>query len=94
MTFKVSDELISIYKENKRNTDVAISFLLDSFDPKTFEKAFQIVKEIAFPTNNHRKELDIGEKVCRKIKAAFQIETIPDDLISGLLWIAILFPEI
>lgn len=92
MIVKVSANLLNIYKENRRNYDIALMTLLDSFDNATFQRAFSEIG--TFTLLGQKTEITIGASVTEQIKQAFQCEEISEKLINELLWIAVLLPEI
>ena len=92
METKVSKELQKIYKESHKNFDMAIMTLLDSFDQEVFLKAFDIINPISLKGDTVT--IEIGDSAVKQIKDAFELKEVSDDLISLLLWTAVLFPEI
>ena len=92
MIVKVSANLLNIYKENRRNYDIALITLLDSFDNATFQRAFSEIG--TFTLLGQKTEITIGASATEQIKQAFQYEEISEKLINELLWIAVLLPEI
>lgn len=92
MIVKVSANLLNIYKENRRNYDMALMTLLDSFDNATFQRAFSEIG--TFTLLGQKTEITIGASATEQIKQAFQCEEISEKLINELLWIAVLLPEI
>ena len=92
MVVNVSVNLLNIYKENRRNYDMALMTLLDSFDNATFRSAFSAID--AFALLGQKAEITIGAAAVEQIKQTFECEEISDQLINELLWIAVLFPEI
>lgn len=92
MVVKVSANLLNIYKENRRNYDMALMTLLDSFDNATFQRAFSEID--TFTLLGQKTEITIGASATEQIKQAFQCEEISEELINELLWIAVLLPEI
>ena len=92
MIVKVSANLLNIYKENRRNYDMALMTLLDSFDNATFQRAFSEIG--TFTLLGQKTEITIGASATEQMKQAFQCEEISEKLINELLWIAVLLPEI
>ena len=92
MIVKVSANLLNIYKENRRNYDMALMTLLDSFDNATFQRAFSEIG--TFTLLGQKTEITIGASATEQIKQAFQCEEISEKLINELLWIAVLLTEI
>ena len=92
MEVKVSVSLQQIYKESRKNYDMALMTLLDSFDQKTFKKAIDIINPISL--KGKVTTVKIGESAVNQIKDTFECEDVSAELINLLLWVAVLFPEI
>ncbi len=94
MEIKIPSFLYDLYKENHKNLDMALMTLLNSFDPKIYQKALRSILPIAAKENEDRKSVKIGATAISQIKDAFDNQEINEELINTLLWIAVLFPEI
>lgn len=92
MTFSVSTQLLEIFEGCHKNCDMALMTLLDSLDNNTYQGAFSSID--SFSLAGEKTEITIGVAVIKQIKQAFQYETISDQLINELLWIAVLLPEV
>ena len=80
MIVKVSANLLNIYKENRRNYDMALMTLLDSFDNATFQRAFSEIG--TFTLLGQKTEITIVASATEQIKQAFQCEEISEKLIN------------
>lgn len=49
----ISNNLLGIYKESNKNLDMALMTLLDSLDPKVFQKAFGIMNPVSLTGGYH-----------------------------------------
>ncbi len=88
----VSAELKRIYEESHKNSDMVIMTLLDSFDQEVFQEAFRLINPISL--KGDLDTIKIGDSAAEQIRDAFDCDEISNDLVSLLLWIAVLFPEI
>ena len=94
MEVNISSSLQGLYKESKKNIDMALSFLLDSMDPVCYQKVFEGMQLKALKKNDTMVKAKLGDSVTAQLKETFDEKQISDNLINTLLWIAILFPEI
>ena len=92
MEVMISSDLQRIYKESHKNYDMAVMTLLDSLDPNVFLPAFEIIN--SFSCTGERVAIKLGKTAVEQIKSTFEDKEVTSELISILLWIAVLFPEI
>ena len=92
MKVMISQKLKTVYKEQHKNYDYAISSILDNFDPKCYLTCFSLIKE--FELDGEKCEICIGDKLAKRIAEDLSIDTINDRTIELLLWIGVLFPEV
>lgn len=92
MTYFVSKKIMTLYRSSKRNHDLALHTILNSFDPDTYETAFEIAGIEMNPCESEK--IEIGEESYRLLTESFPKNRIDNMLINQLLWIAVLFPEI
>ena len=92
MDVTISTDLHNIYKDSHKNLDMALMTLLDSLDPKAFQKAFDILNPISLTGDTIK--IKIGDAATDQIRDTFGSKDIDNDLVNLLLWIGVLFPEI
>ena len=92
MEVMISSDLQRIYKESHKNYDMAVMTLLDSLDPNVFLPAFEIIN--SFSCTGEHVAIKLGKTAVEQIKSTFEDKEVTSELISILLWIAVLFPEI
>mgnify|MGYP003299276758 CR=1 FL=1 len=92
MNVMISKKLKTIYKEQHKNYDYAITSILDNFDPECYLTCFGLINE--FELDGEKCDICIGDKVGKKISEDLNIDIVDDRTIELLLWIGALFPEV
>ncbi len=90
MKLELNSKLINSYKEHGKNPNYALSFMLNSMDPKTCVEGIELVD--TFSIAGDVVEFQIDDKNARAIKSIFG--TVNAVIVTKLLWTALLFPEI
>ena len=92
MKIMVSQKIKELYTKSNKNTDYALSCIINSFDPECCERALHDVAEIKF--NSEKTPIDVSERTIQEIKELLCESTITNEVVEILLWITVLFPEI
>lgn len=90
MVFKVSSDIVSLYKKSGKNINYALDYYLSVIDPKNCKDYFSSVKEMTF--NESVAEIDISENNVKYINSLFG--SINDKLVERLLWVSVLLQEV
>lgn len=92
MKVMISKKLKAVYKEQHKNSDYAITSILDNFDPESYLTCFGLIK--GFELDGEKCDICIGDKLAKRIAEDLSMDTVDDRTIELLLWIGVLFPEV
>ena len=89
MRFELSKKLISAYKENKKNPNYLLTFILNSVDPGTCAAGAELID--SFIISDDKVSFEIDDNNIRALKSLFgNADAI---LVEKMLWIAFMLPE-
>lgn len=89
MRFELSKKLISAYKENKKNPNYSLTFILNSVDPGTCAAGAELID--SFIISDDKVSFEIDDNNIRALKSLFgNADAI---LVEKMLWIAFMLPE-
>ena len=89
MRYEVSKKLISAYKENKKNPNYSLTFILNSVDPGTCAAGAELID--SFIISDDKVSFEIDDNNIRALKSLFgNADAI---LVEKMLWIAFMLPE-
>lgn len=90
MTFMTSKELIKHYATSKKNPDYQLDFLLSSIDLNTCNTCLSLVE--VFKLSGDAQAVILNDDNLRRIEKLFG--RCDNSLITQLLWVALMLPEI
>lgn len=89
MRMILNEKLIVAYKENGKNPNYSLSFLLNSLDPSTCTAGVELLD--AFTIGGPTAEYEVDDKNFRIIQKIFG--KVDAAIVERLLWIAFLLPD-
>ena len=89
MHFELSKKLISAYKENGKNPNYSLTFILNSVDPCTCAAGVTLIDGFVISEDNVSFEID--DNNIRALKSLFG--SVDAALIEKMLWMAFMLPE-
>lgn len=92
MKTMISKKLKAVYKEQHKNYDYAITSILDNFDPECYLACINLIKN--FELDGEKSDVNIGDKLTKRIAEDLSLDTVDDRTIELLLWVGALFPEV
>lgn len=92
MQVNISKKLIQLYKEQHKNYDYAVDFILDSMDPNSLKKCFKLVNN--FELDGEKDCIEVSDELIQRILSDLNVELLPDKITELLIWMGAAFPEI
>ena len=89
MRFELSKKLISTYKENGKNPNYSLTFILNSVDPCTCAAGVTLIDR--FVISEDKVSFEIDDNNIRALKSLFG--SVDAALIEKMLWMAFMLPE-
>lgn len=89
MRFELSKKLISAYKENGKNPNYSLTFILNSVDPSTCTAGVALMD--SFVISEDKASFEIDDNNIRALKSLFG--SVEATLIEKMLWMAFMLPE-
>lgn len=89
MRFELSKKLISTYKENGKNPNYSLTFILNSVDPCTCAAGVTLID--SFVISEDKVSFEIDDNNIRALKSLFG--SVDAALIEKMLWMAFMLPE-
>ncbi|MGN0179145.1 MAG: hypothetical protein ACI4DY_06865 [Monoglobaceae bacterium] len=89
MRLELSKKLISAYRENEKNPNYSLSFILNSVDPGTCASGADLID--SFIISDDKDSFEIDDNSIRVLKTLFgKVDAV---LVEKMLWIAFMLPE-
>ena len=90
MKVSVSNSLLDLYKQSKKNYNYALDFFLDSLDLEVCSKAMLLVEN--FKISGDKQIIEIDASNVSLINSIFG--DADGNVVERLMWMAIMLPEI
>ena len=89
MKFRVSNDIVTLFKITDKNINYMLDYLLSAIDPYNCKKYFQVLKGLDFC--GEQIDVEISDTNIGYVKSLFG--EVSDKLIESLLWVSLLFQE-
>lgn len=90
MRFELSKKLISAYKENGKNPNYSLTFIINSVDPYTCAEGATLIDN--FVVSENKVSFEINDNNIHALKSLFG--SVDAALIEKMLWMAFMLPEV